>query len=76
MISVLAGLFTSAIQITGGQRQLLLLPLCLGIAIVYKATRLENLRDLPKAVLALWATIVIGMYAVGVALWVCFSILA
>lgn len=75
MISVVAGLFTTAVELTGVQRLLLMLPLCLSIAIIYKATRCENLRDVPIAALALWITIVLGMYAVGLGLWVAFEIM-
>ncbi len=59
----------------GVYHQLLMLPLCLSIAVVYKTTRCKNLRDVPVAALILWGTIVIGMYAVGVGLWVLFSIM-
>jgi len=63
------------IEISGPQRQLLMLPLCLSIALVYKTTRCENLRDVPVAALVLWITIVLGMYAVGVGLWLLFRIM-
>lgn len=62
--------------LSGLQRQLLMLPLCLSIAIVYKTTRCDNVRDVPVASLILWATIVVGMYSVGVGFWVLYSILA
>ena len=69
MTSVLAGLFTTAMELTGRDRLLLMLPLCLSIAIVYKTTRCENLREVPAAAIILCVTIVIGMFAVGVGLW-------
>ncbi len=76
MTGMLAELFTTAIELASRQQRLLLiLPLCLSIAIVYKATRCETLRELPVAALTLWGTIVVGMYAVGVALWLLFSIM-
>lgn len=75
MNAVLAGLFTSAIGLTGPQRFLMMLPLCLCIAIVYKTTRCEKLREIPAAALILWVTIVSGMYAVGFGLWAVFNIL-
>jgi hypothetical protein len=50
-----------------------MLPLCLSIAIVYKTTRCERLRDVPAAVGVLWVTITLGMAAVGVGLWAVFS---
>jgi hypothetical protein len=64
------------LPITGARRILLILPLCVSIAIVYKTLRCEHLRDIPAAAAILWGTIVVGMYAVGVGLWVLFSLLA
>ena len=62
------------LAVTGVGRMLLLLPLSLAIAVVYKTTRCENLREVPGAVAALWLTLVLGMYAVGVAIWLLFMI--
>lgn len=73
MSPVLAGLFTTAIQLSSQQRLALMLPLCLSIAIVYKTTRCERLSDVPAAVGVLWVTIILGMTAVGVGLWAVFS---
>ena len=67
-----AGLFTTGIVLTGIQRFLLMLPLCLSIAIVYKTTRCETVGDVPLSSVALCATIVIGMVGVGVGLWLFF----
>ncbi len=64
-----------AVGLSGLHHQLLMLPLCLSIAVVYKTTRCENLREVPLAALILWGTIVVGMYAVGVGLWALFSIM-
>ncbi len=75
MTTQLASLFTTSIELSGGQRFLLMLPLCLSIAIVYKALRDESLRRLPVAVLTLWMTIVIGLVAVGGGLWAFFEII-
>ena len=75
MSAVLAGLFTTAIELTGRQHLALMLPLCLSIAIVYKTTRCDNLRDMPAAAGILWVTIVIGMFAVGAGLWALFLIM-
>ncbi len=63
------GLFTSPIMLSGMQRALLVLPLCLSISVVYKTIRCERLADMPLAALGLWVTIVLGMYAVGVGVW-------
>ncbi len=75
MTGALAQLFTTAIELTGRERMLLLLPLCLSIAIVYKTTRCENPREAARATLVLWGTIVVGMYVVGVGLWAVFTIM-
>lgn len=74
MTGLLAALFTTAIQLTGIPRLLFMLPLCLSIAVVYKTTRCEDLREMPLAALILWGTIVLGMFAVGVCLWIAFQI--
>ena len=62
------------IAVNGVWRLALLVPLSLSIAVVYKTTRCENLGDIPKAVLALWITIVVGMLAVGVGIWLLFML--
>ncbi len=73
--ALLASLFRTAMDLSGGQRFLLMLPLCLSVAIVYKTTRSESVREVPAAVLVLWVTILLGMYAVGFGLWATFSLL-
>lgn len=75
MIGILAGVFALAGPLSGSRHMLLILPLCLSIAIVYKTLRCENLREIPLASIILWGTIVVGMYAVGVALWALFSLM-
>ncbi len=74
MTALLASFLLDGIELSGRQRFLLMLPLCLSIAVVYKATRCERMRDLPTAALVLWVTIVAGMYAVGFGLWAVFNI--
>ncbi len=76
MTAIFAQLFVTPLELSGPQRMLLIVPLCLSISLIYKATRLENLRALPGAVAALCLTIVVGMYAVGVGLWAIFHIRA
>lgn len=76
MSDVLASIFTSGTTLTGLQRLALMLPLCLSIAVVYKTTRCESPREVPLAAMSLWFTIVLGMYAVGLGLWVAYAILA
>ena len=73
MTTALLAMFTTAVPLGGSQRLLLMLPLCLSVAVVYKTTRLSNLRELPVAVGLLWGTIVLGMCGVGVGLWLLFS---
>jgi hypothetical protein len=53
---------------TGSSRLLMLLPLVLAISVVYKTLKQPRLKDLPVSVLALWATIVVGMIGLGIGL--------
>ncbi len=76
MIHSLATIFIDGLQISGGQKLLLVLPLCLSIAIVYKTLRCEKTSQIFTASLILWCTIVVGMYALGLGLWVLFSVTA
>jgi hypothetical protein len=76
MNDVLALIFVNGIEVAGVWRQMLMFPLCLSIAVVYKTTRCESLQRVPVAAIVLWITIVICMYAVGVGLWALFSVLA
>ena len=75
MSVALAGLLTTAVELSGTQHLLLMLPLCLSVAVVYKTTRCTNLREVPLAAAVLWVTIVIGMCAVGVGLWILFELM-
>jgi len=68
-------LLANSMVINGGLRLLMMLPLCLSIAIVYKTTRCEDLRELPVAVGGLLVSIVLGMAAVGIGLWLLFQIM-
>lgn len=76
MTAMLGSIFITAIELTGPQRLGLMFPLCLAIAVVYKTTRCRHLREVPTAVLTLWITIVVAMYAVGVGLWAFFTVMA
>lgn len=62
-------LFTTPIPLTGWQQLFMLLPLCLAVSVVYKLTKLEDLKQVPGAALLTWATIVAGMFAVGFGLY-------
>ncbi len=75
MSAPLLALFTTSAELTGAQRLVLILPLCLSVAIIYKTTRLEDLREVPAAAAVLWVTIVLSMCAVGFGLWALFSIM-
>ena len=54
MTTYLLALFTTAIELTGHHRMMLMLPLCLSVAIVYKAMRCEDLSRLRRESLVLW----------------------
>ena len=70
------GALLTPIRITGPQHMAMLIPLCLAISVVYKTIRCPDLRDVPMSALLLCITIVLGMYAVGVSVWLIFLILA
>jgi hypothetical protein len=72
---LLAALFLEPVRIAGGSRLLLLLPLAASVSVVYKTIRCDNLSEVPLESLRLWATIVTGMLAVGVALLLGFRLL-
>ncbi len=75
MTGFLAGVFLTGIDpLSGGQRMALILPLCLSIAVVYKTLRCREMREIPMAALILWGTVVLGMYAVAVGMWVLFTL--
>jgi len=76
MIASMLAMFTAGMDVSRFPRFLLMLPLCLSVAIIYKSTRLENMRDVPAAAAILWVTIVLGMVAVGLGLWAAFSVMA
>jgi len=78
MIACVCALLTTPLSLTGLGRMLLLLPLCLSVSVVYKTIKCEDLRVKPLALAvgALWLTIIIGMYAVGVSLWLLYTLLS
>lgn len=61
--------FLKPVALTGPQQLFLLIPLCLAVSVVYKTTKLDNLRALPLAALSTWITVVVGMFSVGIALY-------
>ncbi len=48
---------------------LVMLPLCLAVAVVYKTVRTRNLRRLPVEVLVLMVLMISGLAALGAALY-------
>ena len=75
-MDALATLLIHPMTLSRMQQMLLLLPLCLTVSVVYKTTKCQTLRELPLAALVSWITIVIGMYAVGIALWILYHLAA
>ncbi len=74
MTTLLAALFTTPITLSGPQHAIMLAPLCLAVSVVYKAVSAKNLRRLPLDAAVLCATIIGGMYAVGIGLWALYRI--
>ena len=75
MSTILGAIFTQPVSMQSWQHLMLLWPLCLSISVVYKTTKLDNVRDIPLASTVLWVTIVLGMYSVGVVLWLVYLLL-
>lgn len=75
MSAGILALFTSAMNLGGSARLLLMLPLCLSVAVVYKTIRVERVEDIASAAVQLWLTVLGGMCAVGVGLWVLFQLM-
>ena len=76
MTFVWATLFLDPIPLSGIQRAALLLPICLSISVVYRTIKTPDLRDIPKTSLALWVTIVVGMWVVALTLYVVYLLFA
>jgi len=76
MIDVLATLFLNPITLSRWASIILLLPLCLAVSVVYKTIKCGNVRDIPLASVVSWITIVVSMYAVGIALFLLYEIMA
>jgi len=58
--------FLDPMPMTGGMWWLTLIPLALGIAVVYKAIKIEDLRRYPMQVVMMMAQIVVVMIALAV----------
>ncbi len=57
-----------------GSRLWLVVPLCASIALVYKTTKVRELRDVPLAALLLFVTIIGGMAVVVTGLYLLIAI--
>lgn len=68
-------LFVRPMSITGAGRLAMLLPLAASVAVVYKTIRCEHPREIAVSSVVLWATIIAGMLALGVALLIGFQML-
>ena len=64
------------IPLTGLQRAVMLLPICLFVSVVYRTIKSPDVSEVPKTALALWITIVLGMWAVAFSLWLIYLIFA
>ena len=63
---MMAAIFHNPMQL-GSWYIFLVRPLCAIVALVYKAVRVEYLRYLPLQVLRLWAFMLVGLTALGLA---------
>jgi hypothetical protein len=72
----LGTLFVGPLQMGRTAQALMLLPLCLAVSLVVKTLKTRNLGELPLAVGVNFITIVLGMYAVGAALFLLYELLA
>lgn len=73
-MDLLATLFIEPIHISGLSRLMMMLPLSLAVAIVYKTLKLQDLKQAPLGVVALWVTMVAGMLLVGVVLLIAYEL--
>jgi len=75
-MELLGALMINPIVLGRWQQMLLLLPLCLAVSVVYKTTKCEHVRDIAMTSAVSWITIIIGMYAVGVVLYLIYAFMA
>jgi len=76
MGELLAQLFVQPISLGGTAQFLMLLPLVLAVAVVYKTIHCRDLRDMPVAAMVLWVTILAGMMGIGAGLYVMYRVMA
>jgi hypothetical protein len=65
----LAAIFVHPMTITSDGRLWLILPLCIAVAIVYKAIRTDSVRKLPGQCMALIVYMFGGLVLLAAALW-------
>jgi hypothetical protein len=69
MLDELALIFLNPVKLPGGARLWTFLPLALCVATVYRATRVRNLREMPRGTLITWTNIVVGMSVIALAFY-------
>jgi len=67
---MIAMLFYNPMELHSGWMLWLLLPLLVGVAVVYKTVRAQEIRRLPLETLVLVGYMLGGLTALGAALWV------
>ncbi len=75
-MSDMLAFFVYPVDLSRLQQLLLLLPLCLTVSVVYKTTKCAEIREIPLAVAVSWLTIVVAMFAVGIAVIFLYHLLA
>jgi len=66
---ILATIFQHPVVLPYSSLLWLLLPLCFGVAVIYKTIRIDDLRYLPRAILILSLQILFGLAVLGTGLW-------
>ncbi len=66
---MMASLFWNPMTLESGSTIWLLIPLCISVAVVYKAIRVERPAQLPLQILLLVVYMLGGLTLLGVALW-------
>ncbi|MFH1748581.1 MAG: hypothetical protein ABIG44_16220 [Planctomycetota bacterium] len=61
--------FVHPVKLPAGARLWMVLPLVLCVAMVYRATRVRHVHEMPKATLLTFVYIVIGMVAIAIAFY-------
>ena len=66
---LLALLFINPLHLPSGTRLWMMLPLVACVATVYRATRVRHVREMPRATIFNFVSIVLGMTAIAVAFY-------